>query len=52
MFCFDAQRMETCYSAVTGDVVLICTLDWFQKRNLIILSSHLMFALQTADGKL
>lgn len=39
---------------VTGDVVVIYTLDWCQKRNLTILTSHLplLFKLQTTDGKL
>lgn len=46
--------METYSSSVTGDVVIICTLDWFLKRNLTIFTSYvtLMFTLQAADGKL
>lgn len=52
--CFDARRMETCHSLVTRDVVVIYTLDWCQKRNLTILTSHhaLILRLQTTDGKL
>lgn len=46
--------METCYSGVTGDVVIIDTLDWSQKENSAFLTSHvaLLFTAKHTDGKL
>lgn len=51
MFCLDAQRMETCSSTVTGDVVIIGTLDWFLKRNLTIFDQSCSADVHTANRK-
>lgn len=51
MFCLDAPRMETCSSTVTGDVVIIGTLDWFLKRNLTIFDQSCSSDVHTANRK-
>lgn len=49
MSCFDARQMETCYSGVTRDVVVIYTLHCNQKRNLKHFD-HVMFVFAVKNG--